>query len=213
VATDPYEIVRFTIKKGSAGTDTLSNQDDLVFNYTGSAAAEESEVKGFESTINTLNNNVSNNSQLIDINSLIIESGGINIKGQDSASDVRLRTKNYIYGTKTITLPTGFMVYMVVYYNSETLAFDSYVDVLSSTYTVGKTGCVARLAICKSDRTQPITVSELKQVLSLELLDKELKDTNNTVKSLAPQPTAIRFDIDHNVKDFSDILFSFFVCK
>lgn len=85
------------------------------------------------------------------------EQGHITNTGVLQASPKVIRTAEYIDEKMLVSCPDDFKVYVVAYYNKETLEFDSAVTPSYSSpkrnYLVGKDGCVAKFTLMKIDNT------------------------------------------------------------
>lgn len=131
---------------------------------------------------------------------ILIEQGGIDTAGLLLDHNARIRTKDFIRGTRRFDCPTGVVVFRVYYFNEETLAFDSYVTPNASSYTIGKDGCVAKVVFTKSNSNNPITPHDLKTSLVIEKMGEDVD------KMKGQLPPLVKFDIDHNMRDVSALM-------
>ena len=82
---------------------------------------------------------------------LLLENGSIDSNGSLSKSNERIRTIEYLRGQHKIKCPDGIVCRFIIYYNENTLEFDSVLSSNSDCFTVGKDGCVAKLTFMRSD--------------------------------------------------------------
>ena len=143
------------------------------------------------------------------INSILFEQGGINIKGSVIESDTQIHSTDYINGFVHLKLKSGYLVNIVAYYNPGTKAFDSYEQLLTDDVNLGRDNLVFRFSVCKSNRIDPISVSDVKQFLSLEYLNENLVSLKEETAKLLPQPAMVRFEFDHEMKNFDDFFNNF----
>ncbi len=117
--------------------------------------------------------------------SILFEQGGIDVSGKETTNSKRLRSKSYISGTYTLKLPTGFVCQYIVYYNIDDFSFSSYDGSKSNSNTFIITeisGKVARIVIKKNDNdATDITVYDLKQNLSLEKVNDDVEDLQDSL--------------------------------
>jgi hypothetical protein len=129
------------------------------------------------------------------VHDMAMVSGGVNMVDGSFSEDVTfIRSKDYLYGTFNFYIQPPYYIRSVVYYNADTLEFDSSVMVNSDMVTVGKDGCVALLNITL-DRSTPITVEGLKGSTVLEKMGGEIND-------LRKQPL-VEFTDNHDLHDCS----------
>lgn len=128
---------------------------------------------------------------------ILIEQGGIDTNGYLIDSELRVRTKDWIYGARSITCPSGIVVFRVYYYHAETRKFDSYSTVNASSCTVGRDGCVAKIVFTKTLSTNAISPADIKTSLAMEKMGAEVDAITNHM------PPLVKFEVDHDLRDVS----------
>lgn len=161
-----------------------------------------------------------NNSVSAKIENFILEQGsistanGVNVDGATN----RIRTKNYIRGNMKITLPTNYFIFVIYYYDAETLKFLRYDAKGTSSATITNDGTVAKIVITKA-YSADLTPSDIKESIDLEYLNEKIDALEveiNTIKNssgnnedvIAPQPYVILgddFEIYDTTEDMSKI--------
>lgn len=126
----------------------------------------------------------------------IYSSNGLNAEGMAN----RVRTKNYLNGDFYVKTPMDIMIYGVFYYDKYTLEFDSFVEVNTNEYYVGKDGCVSRISFSKENSTENIYVSDLKLEESVESVTVSAKDNStNFVPFNFKKGKCYRISVDASV--------------
>lgn len=129
------------------------------------------------------------------INSTVFEDGSIYSTGANAVSTERIRTRYKLSGKQSFALPEGFLFAKIVYYNKDG-SFYSATDLNSKTYTVTNDTYDYRLVVKNKDASD-ITVSDLKQINSLETMQERI-DLNS-------EPPMVEFEIDHTLPDTEDV--------
>jgi hypothetical protein len=151
----------------------------------------DSRVTMLENKVDTNAANISNNKARICVDEIAFEQGGIGFDGNEQVNAKRIRSINYLYGGYNVTLPSGFNVYLVTYYDKTDNSYVGYKQPLVPNYTVLSTltkdgvehFVKARVAITKADNTQNITPEDIKKSFSIEELYSNTKNnaTSNEV--------------------------------
>lgn len=103
----------------------------------------------------------------------ILESGALDSSGLPVVDTTRIRTNN-ISGPHILTLPDGYVVHAIAYYDAITNEFDSIIYPQSQSVEFGTSGYVVKLVIRKNNGTDSISVNEFKDVQSLESLQSQI---------------------------------------
>lgn len=134
----------------------------------------------------------------LDLNTVAMEQGGIDIAGRYINSSNRVRTKFMQSGDYKIIAPEGILIAGIIRYNSETEAFISTSLLSVQEYTVVSNGNLTKVTFKKADNSD-LTVADVKHSLSLESI------SNQIVEASAP---IVHFDIGTTLRDVSSFLSS-----
>lgn len=190
-------VFRFTIAKADGTSNIYPNE------IKSSMVLEE-----YRENMHNLNAKTLPLYELDIINNSIIEQGGLSATGNPVDVATRLRTRVYLNGKNYVKLPSGFVVYSLVYYDATTFAFDSISYPGTQSLSFGVNGYVAKITIAKEDGTQNISVAELKNNVTLEDLNSRVESVRSDFDSFISNQRAsmVKFEIGHTLKDVSSII-------
>lgn len=142
----------------------------------------------------------------LSVDMLRLEQGSIQkADGLLIQSDIRVRTKDFIYGKYMAKVPEGYCIFLASYYSEETGIFDSSVQLsdgfnITNSALIGKEGCKAKLVFAAVNAADTVTPEALQSIRTISDLEKR-------VSTLEIIPS-FDFTYDHDLADISDQLSS-----